>query len=163
MFKRSKEGMKVINLSLKEYTEGHHVAINIATEGKYLLIVIDDVDIKQRENSPLPKWLNDTKCNMVHKLYCTFKDSEDEGEGCLTNEAAELLADEIVYCKDNNISIIVSCIAGLSRSGAITQTCIDYGFEDTGKTRYPNNRIKNMLKKYLGIGISKETSAFNNL
>lgn len=161
--KRSKENMRVINLSLKEYTEGHPVATNIVTEGKYLLIVIDDVDIKQRNNIPLPKWVNDSKSNMVHYLYCTFKDSEDEGEDCLTDNAAELLADEIVYCKDNDISIIVSCIAGLSRSGAITQACVDYGFEDTGKTRYPNNRIKNMLKKYLGIGISKETSAFNNL
>lgn len=63
-------------------------------------------------------------------------------------------ADEIVrllqHALDNRMNVVVHCMAGLCRSGAVTEVGVMMGFDDTKRFRSPNLLVKHRLMKALG-------------
>lgn len=51
---------------------------------------------------------------------------------------------------DLNKNILVHCIAGCCRSGAVTEVGVMMGYDDTYSHRIPNSHVKYMLMKQLG-------------
>ena len=84
-----------------------------------------------------------------------FDDSE-EGDKAITNLQAMEIANIIRHCKLHDKNIIVHCVAGLCRSGAVAEAAICYGFEDTGVRRQPNLRVKKLLLHNLGFPLYEE-------
>lgn len=63
-------------------------------------------------------------------------------------------ADEIVrllqHALDRRMNVVVHCMAGLCRSGAVTEVGVMMGFDDTQRFRSPNLLVKHRLMKALG-------------
>lgn len=63
-------------------------------------------------------------------------------------------ADEIVrllqHALDNRMNVVVHCMAGLCRSGAVTEVGVMMGFDDTKRFRSPNLLVKHKLMRALG-------------
>ena len=72
-------------------------------------------------------------------------------EECLISDAQ---AAEIVrllqHAQANNMNVVVHCMAGLCRSGAVAEVGVMMGFGDTERTRIPNIRVKHKMMKALG-------------
>lgn len=154
---------KAINICLFTYNTAHDTCITpnrlleIINDGDYNLIVIDDPVNQQRLKFPFRSWMH--RDTIVR--HFSFAD-------CNRNEPDYMSASDLIditeiikKTKEEGKDLIVSCIAGLSRSGAIVQAAIDYGFKDAGNHRKPNVDILVDIKNELGISINQYTSAFN--
>lgn len=55
--------------------------------------------------------------------------------------------------RDNESNILIHCAAGISRSGAVAEALLEAfpEYEDKGLKRYPNNMVKTMMKRALGL------------
>ena len=79
-----------------------------------------------------------------------FLDVEDE---CgtpdhlkITEDDADQIVRRLVHARDNHMNVIVHCVAGVCRSGAVVEFAVAaLGFQDTEKYRQPNLRVKRML------------------
>lgn len=100
-----------------------------------MLISIVDHDM---ENPP-------AKFPFNERYNFKFLDVEDEQEHAISIEQANLIAELLVRAKKNKTNVVVHCVAGICRSGAIAEAGILMGFEDTATTRIPNLRVKHML------------------
>jgi protein tyrosine phosphatase len=88
----------------------------------------------------------------VHK-FC-FNDNDDPNDTSnITIEQANQIANILKNCKDKGYNIVVHCIAGLCRSGAIADVGILYGFEDTETKKIPNMLVKNRLKECFNMKV----------
>lgn len=154
---------KAINISLQTYNTAHikdyaaKSLVDIINDNNYMVIVIDDPDISQRLNDPRRLWMKDS----VSISYFSFADCNRNEINYLTDGDVKAITGVIRRAKENNKDLIVSCIAGLSRSGAIVQAAVDFGFMDAGSHRKANIDILLDIKSSLGISINQHTSAFN--
>ena len=80
-----------------------------------------------------------------------FQDSEDSELGIQEAQARELAA-ILEYAVDLEINVVVNCVAGICRSGAVVEVGTMIGFRDLGAHRIPNTRVKTMLIQALGLG-----------
>lgn len=154
---------KAINISLQTYNTAHikdyaaKSLVDIINDNNYMVIVIDDPDIGQRLNDPRRPWMNGDA--IVD--YFGFADCNRNEVNYLSGDDIESITSVIKRAKEDNKDLIVSCIAGLSRSGAVVQAAVDFGFIDAGSHRKANIDILLDLKSSLGISINQHTSAFN--
>ena len=70
----------------------------------------------------------------------------------MTEGQARDIAEILKSAKVENRNVVVHCIAGICRSGAVTEVGVMMGFEDTGRGRIPNVYVKKLLMKELGLG-----------
>lgn len=87
----------------------------------------------------------------VHKF--TFFDVEKNNPsefGKVTDEQAEKLVALLKHALENDMDVVVHCIAGKCRSGAVAEIGVILGFEDTGRHRQPNLLVKHKMMKALG-------------
>ena len=70
--------------------------------------------------------------------------------GAITDNDAVSLANLLKRAYSNRMNVIVHCVAGVCRSGAVTDVGVAMGFTDTGKTRIPNLLVKHKIMKALG-------------
>ena len=68
----------------------------------------------------------------------------------ITDQDAEDLVTILKEALDNNSNVIVHCVAGVCRSGAVTEVGIMMGFRDTETYRSPNLLVKHKMMKKLG-------------
>lgn len=108
---------------------------------------------------PLPK----KEFLSVHQFV--FSDIEDDhpyvDDIGMTETIAASIASILKSSLDNDLNIVIHCVAGICRSGAVVEAGVQLGFADPGTYRNPNTRVKRMLLQALGLGINQETSAFN--
>jgi len=99
---------------------------------------------------PEPKY----KFNNVHQFE--FMDLE-ENDKCIepdmkiTDHQATSLVILLKQALLNRSNVIVHCVAGVCRSGAVAEVGIIMGFDDTEDYRSPNLLVKNRMMKYLGL------------
>lgn len=74
----------------------------------------------------------------------------------INDDQARDIAEIMIECYKNNVSIVVHCHAGICRSGAVAEAGIVLGFEDRSTHRIPNVLVKNKLFKQLGFTNSWE-------
>ena len=70
----------------------------------------------------------------------------------ITQTQADSIAADLQYAYENQMNVIVHCIAGVCRSGAVAEVGVCLGFDDTYAYRQPNCLVKKLLFNSLGWG-----------
>lgn len=88
----------------------------------------------------------------VHRFEFLDLEKNDHGgdEFKVTNKQAEQLAKLLQHALDNRMNVIVSCVAGVCRSGAVCEVGVMMGFADTERFRSPNLLVKHKMLRALG-------------
>jgi protein tyrosine phosphatase len=124
------------NCAEYQIVEGKHIE---AGEDA-ILIQITDPD---REH---PKPLNSFK--EIYKF--SFLDIEDEEHPHSFNDHQAIEISKILKkAIEEDKNVIVHCVMGLCRSGAVVDVGVTMGFKETGKWRTPNILVKQKLFKYV--------------
>lgn len=64
---------------------------------------------------------------------------------------AKMIADDLLEAYNNKMHVVVHCVAGLCRSGAVAEAGIRMGFEDAEAIRHPNRLLLSMMLEQLGL------------
>lgn len=71
-------------------------------------------------------------------------------EFAIQDDQAEMLVAILKEAKELNYNVLVHCVAGVCRSGAVVEVGEMLGFEPTNRFRAPNLRVKHRMMKALG-------------
>lgn len=100
----------------------------------------------------------------IHRFE--FLDDDLEGDGhefSITDEQAEELAKILRQASQDRKNVIVSCHAGLCRSGAVTEIMVSqFGYTPGPGVRSPNLLVMNKIMRSLGLSYDPNFSPFNN-
>lgn len=94
------------------------------------------------------------KFNNVHQFQFLDLEKNDEciePEMKITDHQAKSLVLILQQALLNRSNVVVHCIAGVSRSGAVCEVGIQMGFDDTEDFRSPNLLVKHKMMDYLGL------------
>ena len=86
-----------------------------------------------------------TRYNSIHEFEFLDADSGFEEEFLFQADQAKQIMDILVDALNNDRNVLVHCNMGICRSGAVVEVGTLIGFEDTGRFRQPNLRVKNLL------------------
>ena len=83
-----------------------------------------------------------------------FLDSErndgDPEELKISDADADRLVQLLQHALDNRMNVVVHCVAGICRSGAVCEVGVMMGFADTERFRSPNLLVKHKMLRALG-------------
>lgn len=103
---------------------------------------------------PCPSWWPNPahEFKEVHKFEFMDVERDDKwpDEAKITPAQAEEIVRLLQHALDNRMNVVVHCMAGLCRSGAVTEVGVMMGFDDTKRFRSPNMMVKHSLMKALG-------------
>jgi hypothetical protein len=68
----------------------------------------------------------------------------------VTDAQAQQLVDLLLKAYGQRMNVIVHCVAGVCRSGAVCEVGVMLGFDDTEVFRSPNLLVKHKMMKALG-------------
>lgn len=126
------------NVSYDDIKRGNH----FAPGPNSMLIAITDPDMSY----PTPTFT----FKEVHRFM--FKDEINEHvEGCITEQQAFKLVSCLKYAITHKMNVVVHCMAGLCRSGAVAEVGVIMGLGDTHRIRMPNVLVKGKMMKILGL------------
>jgi len=104
---------------------------------------------------PCPTWWPTPAHNFQETHRFEFLDAEDGDrfpEECLISDAqAQEIVRLLQHALDNHMNVVVHCMAGICRSGAVAEVGVMMGFNDCERTRIPNIRVKHRMMKALGL------------
>jgi protein tyrosine phosphatase len=75
---------------------------------------------------------------------------EDNTEFSIKQQEAEQLVELLQHALENRMNVIVHCVAGVCRSGAVCELGVMMGFRDTEVFRSPNLLVKHKMMRKLG-------------
>ena len=130
------------NVSLSDIKKGTHY------DAGYNSVLIQIVDPAME--FPWPKH----EFNVVHHfefLDLEKDDLPDAEEFKITDHQAESLVQILKQALANKMNVIVHCVAGICRSGAVAEVGIMMGFRDTETFRSPNLLVKHKMLKALRV------------
>lgn len=89
----------------------------------------------------------------VHKYqFFDLEEADNYGNsGKITDEQAKSIVECLQYALANNMNVIVHCVMGICRSGAVCEVGTILGFEDTHVFRQPNLLVKHKMLKALNL------------
>lgn len=94
----------------------------------------------------------------VHRFE--FLDAEDSDgfpeEAKISDSQAQELVELLKHAQHNRMNVVVHCMAGICRSGAVVEVGVMMGFQDTQRFRQPNLRVKHRMMKALGWTYDKD-------
>ena len=128
------------NVSLGDIPKGHHVAVG---ENSMLIQIVDP---GMEFPTPFHKFKETHQFNF---LDLEVGDAFGE-EFKVTDAQAEQLVNLLKHALDKRMNVIVHCVAGVCRSGAVCEVGVMMGFQDTGDYRSPNLMVKHKMMKVLG-------------
>jgi predicted protein tyrosine phosphatase len=128
------------NVALADISKGHHVRVG---ENSMLIQIVDPA-----MEFPVPKH----KFKEVHQFEFLDLEQDDRwGEDFkVTDEQAKGLVALLQHALDNRMDVVVHCVAGVCRSGAVCEIGVMMGFNDTEAFRSPNLMVKHKMMKVLG-------------
>lgn len=128
------------NVALADIAKGHHIRI---TDNSVLIQIVDPA---MEFPTPLHKF------GQVHQFEFLDLERDDKigEEFKITNEQAESLVAILNQALANRSDVVVHCVAGVCRSGAVCEIGVMMGFDDTGVFRSPNLLVKHKMMKVLG-------------
>jgi len=143
------------NVSLSDVKKGHHVAVK---ENSMLIQIVDPA-----MEFPAPA----QKFKEIHQFE--FLDIEEDGmtnngdgtwtdlsEFSITQAQADQLVELLQHALKNRMDVVVHCVAGVCRSGAVCEVGVMLGFDDTEVFRSPNLLVKHKMMKRLGWTYDKD-------
>ena len=88
----------------------------------------------------------------VHRFEFMDVERDDNwpAEAKITSAQAEEIVRLLKHALENQMNVVVHCMAGLCRSGAVTEVGVMMGFDDTERFRSPNLMVKHNLMRALG-------------
>ena len=99
-------------------------------------------------------WRPEAKHDFKERHDFEFLDAEDEDgfpdETKISDTQAEQIVALLQRALENRMNVVVHCMAGICRSGAVVEVGVMMGFNDCEKYRQPNLRVKHKLMKQLG-------------
>lgn len=134
------------NVSFLDIQEGYHYYPDL----RCVLIQIVDPDM----DFPKPLY----KFTEIHQ----FKfDDADEDTWAAPNDSITLISDQhakaianiLLRAIESRSNVVVHCVAGICRSGAVCEVGTMLGFRDAGGYRLPNILVKKKLMKALELSI----------
>jgi len=123
------------NVSMQDVRNAYHFDPGTRS----VLIQIVDPDMEH----PTAKW----DFSEVYRFK--FLDIEEDSPLAITNEQAERLVRILKDALQKNQNVVVHCVAGICRSGAVVEVGIQLGFQDTETYRQPNLRVKHLCMEKL--------------
>jgi hypothetical protein len=132
--------MFIQNISYASVQNGHHI---LPGDNAMMINIVDPA-----MEFPIPKY----NFKEIHRFEFLDVESENEegGEFRITQEQANQLVDLLQHALDNRMTVIVSCVAGLCRSGAVCEVGVMMGFDDAESVRSPNLLVKTSMMRKLG-------------
>jgi predicted protein tyrosine phosphatase len=128
------------NVALADIPKGHHVAVK---ENSMLIQIVDPA-----MEFPIPK----QQFKEVHQFEFLDLERDDPWgeEFKITDPQAEQLVRLLQHALENRMDVVVHCVAGVCRSGAVCEVGVMMGFDDTEAYRSPNLLVKHKMMKVLG-------------
>jgi predicted protein tyrosine phosphatase len=128
------------NVALSDIPKKHHVAVG---ENSMLIQIVDPC-----MTFPTPAH----KFKEVHQFEFLDLERDDKWgeEFKVTDAQADQLVDLLQHALENRMDVIVHCVAGVCRSGAVCEVGVMMGFDDTEVFRSPNLMVKHKMMKKLG-------------
>jgi predicted protein tyrosine phosphatase len=129
------------NVSLADVKKGHHIDAGINS----MLIQIVDPAL----GFPEPKF-NFKEIHQFEFLDLEKDDFALEEEMKITDAQADQLVKLLQHALENKMNVVVHCVAGVCRSGAVCEVGVMMGFRDAEAYRSPNLLVKHKMMKVLG-------------
>ena len=128
------------NVSLGDIPKGRHIDAGINS------MLIQIVDPCMEFPTPMHQFRE------THQFEFLDLEKDDPwGEDFkVTDEQAAELVRLLQHAMDNRMNVIVHCVAGVCRSGAVCEIGVMMGFRDTEVFRSPNLLVKHKMMKVLG-------------
>ena len=137
------------NVSLSDVKKGHHISVG----ENAMLIQIVDPDMEHPEPAYTFKETHRFKFLDIEEDGMTnFGDGEmvDVSELAIKNQDAEQLVALLKHALDKRMDVVVHCVAGVCRSGAVAEVGVMMGFDDAEAFRSPNLLVKHKMMRVLG-------------
>lgn len=128
------------NVSLADISKGHHVRVG---ENSMLIQIVDPA---MQFPTPLHKFKEIAQFEFLD----LEKDDKFGEEFKITDTQAEKLVGLLQHALKHRMDVVVHCVAGVCRSGAVCEVGIMMGFDDTEDYRSPNLMVKHKMMKVLG-------------
>jgi hypothetical protein len=129
------------NVSFSDILKGHHIDAGFNS----MLIQIVDPDME----FPEPMY----HFRETHQFkFLDLEKSDDciNDAWKISDEQAEELVGLLQRADDEHMNVVVHCVAGVCRSGAVCEIGVMLGFRDTEVFRSPNLLVKHKMMKVLG-------------
>jgi protein tyrosine phosphatase len=132
--------MWIQNVALADIPKGKHIRVG---ENSMLIQIVDPA-----MEFPTPLY----KFREVHQFeFLDLEQNDAWGEEFkITDEQAVALVRLLQHALDNRMDVVVHCVAGVCRSGAVCEVGVMMGFQDTEVFRSPNLMVKHKMMKHLG-------------
>lgn len=132
--------MWIQNVSLGDIIKGHHFD---AGPNSMLIQIVDPA-----MEFPIPK----QTFKEVHQFeFLDLEVNDPWGEEFkITDTQAAELVRLLQHALDNRMQVVVHCVAGVCRSGAVCEVGVMLGFSDTEVFRSPNLMVKHKMMEVLG-------------
>jgi predicted protein tyrosine phosphatase len=129
------------NVSLADVQKGHHIDAGWNS----MLIQIVDPDLEFP--TPVYQFKETHQFKFLDLEEDDFAMSEDLK---VSDEQAKRLVELLRHAMDNHMNVVVHCVAGVCRSGAVCEVGVMMGFRDTEVFRSPNLMVKHKMMRELG-------------
>jgi hypothetical protein len=130
------------NVSLGDIPKGRH---HNAGENSMLIQIVDpDMEF------PVPMH----KFKSTHQFKFLDLEKTDDtinDQWKIQDEQAEELVRLLQHALEHRMNVVVHCVAGVCRSGAVCEVGTILGFDDTEVFRSPNLLVKHKMMKVLGM------------
>ena len=132
--------MWIQNVALADIPKGNHIFVG---ENSMLIQIVDPA-----MEFPTPAY----KFKEIHQFEFLDLERDDPWgeEFKITDEQAKSLVALLQHAYEQHMDVIVHCVAGVCRSGAVAEVGIMMGFQDTESFRSPNLLVKHKMMKVLG-------------
>lgn len=132
--------MWICNVSMKHVEDGYHYDPG---PNSMLIQIVDPAMEFPKPKHPFRE---------IHQFE--FLDLEDGDmpeaeEFKITDDQAKRLVLLLQRAKENKMNVIVHCVAGMCRSGAVAEVGTILGFDDTETPRVPNLMVKRKMLKWV--------------
>jgi hypothetical protein len=129
------------NVSLGDIPKGRH---HNAGENSMLIQIVDpDMEF------PVPK--HTFKETYQFKFLDLEKDDDANEALKVSDDQARQLVEHLQHALENRMNVVVHCVAGVCRSGAVCEVGTILGFDDCEGFRSPNLLVKHKMMKVLGM------------
>ena len=139
-FVNVENGPWIQNVAMSDIKTGNHFVVK---EDSVLIQIVDPA-----MEFPRPKH----QFKEIYQFeFLDLEETDDYGdEFKITDDQAKEIVQILQSALDRRMDVIVHCVLGVCRSGAVCEVGVMMGFSDTGKHRSPNLMVKKKMMRVLG-------------